>query len=321
MSDLRSLYDSIDLGAIRELISKRHQEDLHLEFKVLGNNRSFKRDDRRNLAVAVSGFANSDGGIVVWGVVAEKDDDAVDAASREQPVENVHAGLSELQGLTGSAASPVVDGVLHKSVQAQGDAGFLVTFVPPSDRGPHMAKLGEDRYYKRSGDSFRKMEHFDVADMFGRRVRPDLSLHTRILRAGAESGPSGTYYGACVIVGIKNAGRGVARFPSLSLSIDPPHRLDEFGLDGNRRTGLPQIVSWGPQQMTVFAGGSDQVVHVESVLEVTRVKVRVPELSSTTADLKVRYRITADGIPPIEGEHVTRGTDILRVAREQRRPS
>ena len=30
-----------------------------------------------------------------------------------------------------------------------------------------MAKLGEDRYYKRSGDSFRKMEHFDLEDMFG----------------------------------------------------------------------------------------------------------------------------------------------------------
>ena len=31
-----------------------------------------------------------------------------------------------------------------------------------------MAKLGENRYYQRSGDQFRMMEHFQVADMFGR---------------------------------------------------------------------------------------------------------------------------------------------------------
>lgn len=29
-----------------------------------------------------------------------------------------------------------------------------------------MAKLEEDRYYKRSGDSFYRMEHFDLEDMF-----------------------------------------------------------------------------------------------------------------------------------------------------------
>jgi hypothetical protein len=39
-----------------------------------------------------------------------------------------------------------------------------------------MAKFGQDRYYKRSGDTFRRMEHFDLEDMFGRRPRPKLEL-------------------------------------------------------------------------------------------------------------------------------------------------
>jgi hypothetical protein len=42
-----------------------------------------------------------------------------------------------------------------------------------------MAKLGEDRYYKRSGDSFYRMEHFDLEDMFGRRQKPNLHLRLR----------------------------------------------------------------------------------------------------------------------------------------------
>ena len=39
-----------------------------------------------------------------------------------------------------------------------------------------MAKLGENRYYKRSGDSFYQMEHFDLEDMFGRRRKPKLKM-------------------------------------------------------------------------------------------------------------------------------------------------
>jgi hypothetical protein len=39
-----------------------------------------------------------------------------------------------------------------------------------------MAKLGEQRYFKRSGDSFYRMEHFDLEDMFGRRQKPSLEI-------------------------------------------------------------------------------------------------------------------------------------------------
>ena len=51
-----------------------------------------------------------------------------------------------------------------------------------------MAKAGEDRYYKRSGASFYRMEHFDLEDMFGRRLKPKLNTVVRgsFLRVGVE---------------------------------------------------------------------------------------------------------------------------------------
>jgi hypothetical protein len=82
--------------------------------------------------------------------------------------------ISRLNELTGLAVSPIVNGVKHKPIQTSPNKGFAVTLIPESDSGPHMAKLGEDRYYKRSGASFYRMEHFDIADMFGRRQRPSL---------------------------------------------------------------------------------------------------------------------------------------------------
>jgi hypothetical protein len=52
----------------------------------------------------------------------------------------------------------------------------VATFVPETDGGPFMALFGEQRYYKRSGDSFYQMEHFDLEDMFGRRQKPNLEM-------------------------------------------------------------------------------------------------------------------------------------------------
>jgi hypothetical protein len=72
--------------------------------------------------------------------------------------------------------SPIVDGIRYKIFEIAQDKGFATTLIPESDSGPYMAKLGEDRYYKRSGDSFYRMEHFDLEDMFGRRQKPRLSV-------------------------------------------------------------------------------------------------------------------------------------------------
>ena len=124
------------------------------------------RNDRKNLAKAVSGFANSDGGIIVWGIDARRNANGIDCASGKSEIQNVDLLLIKLNEHTGQAVSPFPDGVMHKPIKTGSSSGFVITLVPASSRGPHMAKLEEDRYYKRSGDSFYRMEHFDLEDMF-----------------------------------------------------------------------------------------------------------------------------------------------------------
>src|SRR5262249_33289270 len=131
------------------------------------------REDRKIFAQCISGFANSSGGIIVWGVDARQQD-GVDYARERKEIEQLERFVSKLNEFTGQAVSPVADGIRHKAIETEGGRGFAATIVPESDSGPHMAKLGEDRYYKRSGTSFLRMEHFDLEDMFGRRPRPKL---------------------------------------------------------------------------------------------------------------------------------------------------
>ena len=72
-----------------------------------------------------------------------------------------------------------------------------------------MAKLGEDRYYKRSGDSFYRMEHFDLEDMFGRRPKPLLTLE--IVPRGLRNFPDDPESEELHFY-LSNSGRAVAKY-------------------------------------------------------------------------------------------------------------
>jgi Predicted transcriptional regulator containing an HTH domain and an uncharacterized domain shared with the mammalian protein Schlafen len=178
---------------------------LHLDFKTIGNANMRGNDDKRNLAKCLSGFANSSGGIIVWGVDARKNAQGIDCASAAAEIAPVRLFLSRLNELTGDAVSPIVDGIQHKAIETTQDSGFAVTLVPESESGPYMAKLGEDRYYKRSGDSFYKMEHFDLEDMFGRRQKPRLLIHLSNLSVPDDNTHEDLRFN------VQNTGRATAR--------------------------------------------------------------------------------------------------------------
>jgi hypothetical protein len=222
---LTDQYAALDRTALQGFIGQQC-EHLQLDFKTV-NSASFNRDDRRSLACALSGFANSSGGLIVWGVDARPNSDAIDCATALFPIDNLPLFLSRLNQLTSEAASPAIDGVQHRAIPFEGTAGCAVTLVPESASGPHMAKLGEDRYYKRNGSSFIRLEHFDLADMFGRRMRPDLQLAIE-LREQPTDPPSEQ-----VIFSFVNQGRALARHYGLICTLDEAATVT--GTDGIMR--------------------------------------------------------------------------------------
>lgn len=315
--EARRVYESLtSADAIAALARERRQEDLHLDFKLISEDGNLTREDRKNLAKALSGFANSDGGVIIWGVDSRRDDDGVDAASEIKPCKSPERALTQINSLTGAAANPIVDGVETHLLKLADGSGFLVTIVPASDRCPHMAKQGEDRYYKRSGDSFYRMEHFDIEDMFGRRRKPVLELNTHIIRHGDVNGPAGSRINVEVVLGISNSGRAIARFPSLKLKIGPRGRyaITRFGLDGNGRQGLPMAPKT-VSGMHFFAGGSDHVVHVDSTLEVTKSDQFAVILGGDPPpNMSIAYEIAAEGIQGIKGEATISGAELVKPA-------
>src|SRR4051794_30872081 len=148
---LLETFEKLDWLTIESYIEMKQEENLHLDFKTVKNAELSTQDDRRNVARCISGFANSSGGLIVWGVDARKNEDGIDCASTIVGIRNPALLVSRLNTLSGDATSPIIDGLRHKAIQNPNSGnGTVATLVPESDGGPYMAKLGEQRYYKRS---------------------------------------------------------------------------------------------------------------------------------------------------------------------------
>ena len=66
--NLKDFYNSIDLKAINNFIAMNQEENVSLEFKTINSADFTSKDDKKNFAKCVSGFSNSSGGLIVWGI-------------------------------------------------------------------------------------------------------------------------------------------------------------------------------------------------------------------------------------------------------------
>ena len=221
---LAETFDQLDWATIESYVELKQEEHLHLDFKTLRNAELTSGDDKRNIARCISGFANSSGGIIVWGIDARKNSDGIDCATAIVELRKPAVLVSRLNTLSGDATSPITDGIRHKPIiNSKSGGGVVATFVPETDGGPFMALLGEQRYYKRSGDSFYQMEHFDLEDMFGRRQKPNLEMI--IQPSKVENGVE--EYSILV----RNNGRAVARHAGFLMTLQNVEIKDVNGAE------------------------------------------------------------------------------------------
>ncbi|MBL0074832.1 MAG: ATP-binding protein [Rhodocyclaceae bacterium] len=177
MSRAQDIFDRVvanGISAVEAFVVDRQAEELFLDFKRSSNDGNDKRlssPDRKNLAKAISGFGNSEGGVIVWGVDCSTDYDGADVAKALVPIENPKRFCSLIQGAISGCTIPPHSGVLSEIVEMQNDKGFVVTLIPKSDSAPHQSVVSK-HYYIRAGSDFVPTPHDVLAGMFGRRPQP-----------------------------------------------------------------------------------------------------------------------------------------------------
>ena len=120
-------------------------EDEWLEFKGNPHN---DRDGINAWSKSLSAFANTEGGVLIWGIDARKKDNT-DSASGLRLITNTSEFKSRLLELLIGATDPPVSGVqIEEIVEPPGSKqGFVVCLIPESEYKPVRAELEMKQYY------------------------------------------------------------------------------------------------------------------------------------------------------------------------------
>lgn len=156
-------------------------------------------DVKENWSKALSGFANTGGGVLIWGIKADKDPaTGIDCASATSLIENPAALKTRLMQLHHQATDPPVLGVIVEqfSDPASGK-GFVVCFVPESTFRPHRAEHVQGKpYYIRAGDDFTIAPSSVLKAMFYPRASPYLSVEIGVTTNDIGDGQFSVHYEA-----------------------------------------------------------------------------------------------------------------------------
>jgi len=165
--------------ALEQFFVMRQSEELFLDFKRSADNgsgRTLHQNDLTNLAKAISGFGNSEGGLLIWGIDCNDKDGTGDFPKSRVPIEEPDRFVSRLEASVSGRTVPPHPGVRHVAVKQSTNCqcGFVATLVPKYQASPLQTVPGLD-FYVRAGSSFVKASHGLLAGLYGHPPQPKLT--------------------------------------------------------------------------------------------------------------------------------------------------
>ena len=115
-------FENLGLRDIEEYLRTKQEETVQLDFKTTSSP-DLNLDDCKLFAKYLSGFANSSGGLIIWGIDARSIDN-VDCAQDRKEIVGLRNFVYRLNFLTGDALTPKFNGVKHRAIETADDRGF-----------------------------------------------------------------------------------------------------------------------------------------------------------------------------------------------------
>lgn len=156
------------------LINEGVQESLTLDYKQSAALDKRNPKSKSDLSKDVSAFANSAGGVLVYGIVEEDNHLPVKIDAGLDPLDITREWIEQV---INSTIQQRIDGFRIKQVLLKqtnpGRVGYVI-YVPQSTRAPHMAS--DHIFYKRYNYQSIAMEEYEVRDVSRRLQAPDLRV-------------------------------------------------------------------------------------------------------------------------------------------------
>jgi len=297
MNNAIQIFDSLNTyNDILNLIGV--QENIFLDFKTTKSEKGvLLEDDRKNFAKAASGFAHQEGGVIVWGIDARKDNSGIDQAKNLVPIPNVKQFLNSLMSFDKLATEPMLDGIKHKIVynadNNESNLGFVISIFPQSSREHQV--INSNSFYKRQGDSFVPLSTSDIKSLFIRTLAPDLWLS--VTKSENNNPPYAS--DLTLFLSLENRGKGMAKYAQILIGFEPnllPTVYDSTGNSNFRNLHFGYNVEG--EYTLRFNITSDIVIHAGALMTICRlIFSRV-----TPKKFKIKYKLFAENMMPIIDE-------------------
>jgi hypothetical protein len=269
------------------------------------------RDLKATLAQAASGFANSGGGVILWGVSTSKhQQSSLDILTETVPIANARRFAqqidSSLPQLTTPSLTTTPSRLLHKKDEAR---GLVATYIPPTSGDP-VASVTDRRFYLRTGDQFVEMPYEVLQRMFRGAHVPSLrpSFDNRL----AQKDESGVWN---FPIAVANESTAAAKDVCITVQVLNPEVCASMSSSG----GFQDISPMNPGERS-FASWLERPIHkgLHLVAGTLQICMKVEKRPKRTLNMQVR--IFADGMPSREWGvkiHLTKTGFLLREVREQ----
>lgn len=163
---------------INFLINNSVEESTELEYKC-----SFAKantDWKKELAKDVSAMANSNGGIIVYGLKEKEISKGHSVPERISPIPTSEMTKDQLSQLLSSNIQPVIDGIEISYIPYDEESGLYIVSIPQSNTA-HQNKLSH-MYHKRRNAVIDVMEDYEIRDVMNRSKTPIIDLDFELVK-------------------------------------------------------------------------------------------------------------------------------------------
>lgn len=162
------------LQKLNSFIQDEVEENLNLDYKSAG---ALEKNDRKRIEISkdVSSFANSAGGIIIYGISEYNEKEKSHLPEKLSPIDRVKFPKEWLERVINSNISPKVPNVKIHSIEIRAAANEVAYVVEiPQSITAHQAK--DKRYYKRYNFESTPMDDYEVKDIINRANKTDIEI-------------------------------------------------------------------------------------------------------------------------------------------------
>ena len=199
------------LKDLENMISNKAEESVNLDFKSSG---SLNKSERKKIEITkdVSAFANSDGGIIIYGI---KESNHV--ADEFSFIDGDEFTKEWLEQVISSGIQQKIENLMIYPLRKDGEIKktVYVIEIPESVSSPHMAK--DKRFYKRYNFESVPMEEYEVRRLFFKENKTNLEIGKEVVGIMTHNDNPEKIIGVSIGIKIKNIGNTIEKYYKVQL--------------------------------------------------------------------------------------------------------